>query len=313
MNHQENSHISLTRVEIFYLLILSLRPKQWTKNFLIYFAFFFTINERWNLANTHEAISLLGKSTVAFILFTMISGAIYLINDIFDIDKDIQHKNKKLRPIASGRLPIAIAWYTVAVLTILGLIFSFTLESTFGWITLGYMILMLAYTLVLKHLVILDVLTISAGFVIRATAGAAVLQLPISPWLYTCTGLGALLIALVKRRSELILSGNKAVKQRYTLKFYTTNKLDHIITFISSSAILIYILYTFTASNLPQNHTMIITIPFVIYGILRYVYLAEVKNVGENPEDVLTRDIPLMISIAMWLFTAGSVLIIFRG
>ena len=313
MNHQEDKHIPFARAEIFYLLVLSLRPKQWTKNFLIYFAFFFTINERWNLANTHEAISLLGKSTVAFILFTVISSAIYLINDIFDIDKDVQHKNKKLRPIASGRLPIAAAWYGVVVLTILGLIFSFTLESTFGWITLGYMLLMLTYTLLLKHLVVLDVLTISAGFVIRAIAGAAVLQLPISPWLYTCTGLGALLIALIKRRSELILSGNKAGKQRYTLKIYTTSKLDHLITVVSSSAILIYILYTFTASNLPQNHAMIITIPFVIYGILRYVYLAEVKNLGENPEDILMKDIPLMISIAMWLFTAGSVLIIFRG
>ena len=154
-----------------------------------------------------ERAPLLGKTTMAFVLFSALSSAIYLFNDICDLDRDRQHPRKRLRPIPAGKLPLPVAWAVAAGLAAMGLRFSFILEPLFGWVALVYASTMVAYSLLLKRIVLLDVFSISAGFVLRAVAGAAVLQVPVSPWLYTCTGLGALLIALAKRRSELTLAG----------------------------------------------------------------------------------------------------------
>ena len=294
-------------------LVVAARPKQWTKNLIVYFALFFTLNEAWDPGDASAALSLVGKMTLAFILFSALSAAVYLMNDILDIERDLHHPRKRFRPIASGRLPVPIAWLASAALTAVGLSLSFVLEPLFGWVALGYLILMVAYTLELRDLVLLDVFSISGGFVLRAVAGAAVLQVPISPWLYTCTGLGALLIALAKRRSELALSGDGAGMQRNTLEWYTRPLVDQFIAIVAPSTLLAYTLYTFTAPNLPENHAMMLTIPFVVYGLFRYMFLVHVRNLGENPEDILITDVPLIVSIVLWLATSAAILVVFRG
>ena len=293
-------------------LLISARPKQWTKNLLVYFALFFTVSKLWDPSEISRSLSLVSNTTMAFILFSALSSAIYIANDILDKENDRFHPKKRLRPIASGALPTSLGWSTAAILATLSLILSFFIEPLFGWIALGYSVLMIGYSTLLKRVVLLDVFSISGGFVLRAMSGAAVLQVPISPWLYTCTGLGALLIALVKRRSELTVSGDTAGAQRGTLNWYTTSLLDQFIAVVAPSTLLAYTLYTFTAPNLPDNHAMMLTIPFVVYALFRYMFLVHTKGLGENPEDILISDVPLIISILIWLAVAVTILTIFR-
>ena len=294
-------------------LILSVRPKQWTKNLIIYFALFFTVNESWSIRDEGEVLSAVGRATLAVLLFSLISGAVYLVNDILDREKDRAHPKKRFRPVASGQLLVPAAWTGAATLATAGLIGSFFLGQAFGWVSLGYLATMVVYSIVLKRMVLLDVFAISAGFVLRAVAGAVVLDAPISPWLYTCTGLGALLIALAKRRSELVVAGEAAQSQRETLGTYSGALLDQLIAVAATSTLLAYIFYTFTAPNLPENHAMMLTIPFVLYGLFRYLYLIHVRNLGESPEDILVTDVPLIVSIVLWLAAAASILIAFRS
>ncbi len=300
-------HLATTRA-----LIISTRPKQWTKNLIIYFALFFTIDEAWRLGDAGDITSFLGKTTAAFVLFSAISGAVYLVNDISDVEEDRRHPKKRYRPIASGQLPIPLAWTTATVLIITALSLSFALEPAFGVVCSIYLGTMGAYTLLLKRLLLLDVFSISAGFVLRAVAGAAVIAVPISPWLYTCTGLGALFIALTKRRSELSQAGEHAGQQRDTLEQYTATLLNQLIAVVATATLIAYILYAFTADNLPDNHAMMFTIPFVVYGLFRYMFLVHSRRLGENPEDILITDIPLIASIILWLTTAFSILVVFR-
>jgi 4-hydroxybenzoate polyprenyltransferase len=294
-------------------LLISTRPKQWTKNLLVYCALLFSIGEAWSLDDPGLALSLFGKTTLAFVLFSALAGAVYLVNDIFDIEKDRRHPKKRSRPLAAGRLPVPVAWTGAAGLAVVGLSVSFIMEPVFGLVALGYLVLMVAYSVALKYVVLLDVFSISGGFMLRAVAGAVVLQAPISPWLYACTGLGALLIALVKRRSELSQAGDEAVTQRGTLEWYSTPLLDQFVAIVAPSALLAYTLYTFTAPNLPENHAMMVTVPFVVYALFRYLYRVHVSNMGENPEDILISDAPLIVSIGLWLATAATVLAVFRA
>jgi 4-hydroxybenzoate polyprenyltransferase len=294
-------------------ILVSVRPKQWTKNLIIYFAFFFTVGEAWGLDDFSGALAAFGKVTLAFLLFSLLTGAVYLVNDTMDAEKDRNHPKKRSRPIASGRLPTSVAWGAAVVFIGAGLSFAFLLEPGFGWVACVYIGVMLAYSLVLKQMVLLDVFSIGTGFVLRAVAGAAVLQAPISPWLYVCTGMGALLIALGKRRSELAIAGENAERQRDILKSYTPGLLDQLIAVVAPSTLIAYTLYTFTSVNLPANHAMMLTVPFVVYGLFRYIYLVHATDLGENPEDILITDIPLIVSIVCWLAVAAAVLIISRG
>ena len=291
-------------------LAIAVRPKQWTKNLIVFCALFFTVGDAWDLNDSGRALSLLGKATLAFALFSALSSAVYLFNDICDLERDRQHPKKRFRPIPAGQLPLPVAWFVAAGLVVLGLGFSFVLETPFGWVALVYVLTMVAYSLLLKRIVLLDVFSISGGFVLRAVAGAAVLQVPVSPWLYTCTGLGALLIVLAKRRSELTLAGEAAGSQRDTLEQYTAPLLDQFIAVVAPSTLLAYTLYTFTAPNLPENHSMMLTIPFVFYGLFRYLYLVHSKNMGESPEDILITDLPMISCIVLWLATAATVLFV---
>ncbi len=294
-------------------LLLTARPRQWTKNLLVYFALFFTAGEAWDLGDAALALSLVGKATLALALFSLVSSAQYLVNDVIDAERDRRHPKKRLRPVASGALPPAAALTAGGILAAVGTAAAFAVEPLFGWTAAGYMAVSLAYSLALKRFPVLDVFAVSAGFVIRAVAGAVVIQAPVSPWLYVCTGLGSLLIALSKRRSELVNAGDGAGKQRDTLDLYTIPLLDQLIGIAAAVALMAYTLYTFTAPNLPQNGQMMLTTPFVAYGVFRYLYLIHRRNFGEDPEEALFTDAPLAIAIALWLATAAAVLLGARG
>ena len=294
-------------------LIQASRPRQWTKNLLLYMALFFTVNEAWSLADIDRMAALIGKTTLAFILFSAISAACYLLNDVMDARRDRLHPIKRFRPIASGALSRRHALTAASVLAVAGVAFSFLLEPLFGGVAAAYLATTTAYTFVLKRIVVLDVFAIAAGFVLRAVAGAIVIQVPISPWLYLCTGLGALFIALAKRRSEVADAQERAADQRSTLDWYQRGFLDQLTALVAASLVVVYSLYTFTAQNLPANNGMMLTIPFVVYGVSRYIYLMHAKNAGERPEEVLTTDIPLIVAIVSWLAVASTVLLLFRA
>ena len=294
-------------------LIRSLRPKQWTKNLIVYFALFFTMNETWDPSDISNVIDMLGKASITFLLFCVLSSGIYIINDLFDTESDRHHPIKKTRPIASGKLPIFIAWPFSIIMIAIGISVSFYLNHSLIFVSVTYVLLSILYSYILKHVFILDVMLISTGLILRAAAGAVALSVPISPWLYACTGLGALLIALCKRKSELLNSVNTEAVQRKTLSQYTTSLLDMFISIVAPSTLITYTLYTFTSPNLPDNHVMILTVPIVVYGLFRYLYLVHVRHKGENPEDILVSDVPLMLSILFWLVISTLILIMFRS
>ena len=293
------------------LLLVSARPRQWIKNLLVYFPFAFTINLTWYPSDPSQALALLGRCTLAFLLLCAVSSAIYLANDYVDRDQDRAHPRKRHRPIASGRLQPSVALAAASVLASVGVGLSFLLTPVFGGVVALYLALMLVYSLLLKHVVLIDVLTLGAGFVLRAVAGAVVIAAPVSPWLYVVTALGALFLGFGKRRSELTNSSGQAATQRPSLEHYTPALLDQLIGIVAPCALLAYMLYTFTGKNLPENNAMMLTIPFVAYGLFRYLYLIHRTPLGERPEDALL-DPPLLITVVLWLATALAVLFFFR-
>ena len=293
--------------------ILSMRPKQWSKNLLVFMALFFTVERAWNFTDVETALDLFARTAAAFLLFCALSGVVYLVNDLMDREEDRRHPRKRHRPIASGALPIPLAAVATVVIGVPALVASYLLEPLFGLIALVYLAAMLLYSFGLKRVVLVDVFTISAGFILRAVAGAVVIGSPISPWLYICTGLAAVFVVLSKRRSELAVAGDQAQEQRGILRAYTLPVLDQLITVAASAALVSYTLYTVASENLPDNHAMLLTVPFVVYGLFRYMYLVRRKDLGETPEDIILTDVPLIIAIVLWLATAGAVLIAFRG
>lgn len=282
-------------------LIKSMRLRQWTKNAFVLAAVVFDRQ----LGNPEAVI----RSLAGFLLFCLLSSSVYLINDVVDAPADRQHPQKRNRPIASGKLPVSVA-ITAAVIIVLGTIpAAFLLAPWFGWITLAYFLINLAYSNWLKHIPILDVMIIAAGFVLRVAAGVTLVTVErFSPWLYVVTTLGALFIGFGKRRSELSLLEKEANSHRRVFDGYTIPLLDQLILIVSSTTIIAYSLYTFSAPNLPENHSMMLTIPFVLYGIFRYLFLIQVKQSGGAPEELLLTDRPLQAAIVLW---GIAILIIF--
>ena len=293
-------------------LLSSMRPRQWTKNLIIYFAFFFTVNQGWQLDDIGEATRLLARTTIAFALFCLVTSAVYLINDVIDAEKDRRHPDKRRRPVAAGALSPALALGAAFLLATGSIALAAVLEPMFALVALVYFAVMIAYSTYLKRLVILDVFTISAGFVLRAAAGAIILGVTISPWLYICTSLGALFLGFAKRLNESVLAGEDGGQQREALDDYNPRFLEQLIAIVAPATLVSYILYTFTSENLPDNHAMMLTIPFVMYGLFRYLYLVHSKNLGESPEEILLTDKPLMVNIALWLVSASAVLVMYR-
>lgn len=292
-------------------LLLATRPRQWAKNLLIYLAFFFTLGKHGATGVTGE-LSLILDLTLGFLFFSFLTGATYIVNDLIDIENDRQHPRKRHRPLASGSLRPGVAVAGAVLLVISGIGLSFALNPQFGIVSLVYLGLMLGYTLGIKELVILDVLVISGGFVLRAVAGALILDVPISPWLYVMTSLGALLIALGKRRTELMTLGKDGALHRSVLNEYTIPFVDQLISVVAPATVVAYTLYTFTADNLPANHAMMLTIPFVIYGLFRYLLLVHRGDLGGAPEEIFLTDRPLLVNNLCWLATAAVILISYR-
>jgi 4-hydroxybenzoate polyprenyltransferase len=292
-------------------LLKGLRPKQWMKNLLVFAGFVFTLNERWRPFSP-AMWSFLERSAAAFALFSLMSSAVYLLNDLLDVDQDRQHPTKKNRPIASGALPRPLALVVALLLMPACLTLAYRLSPLFAGVLGAYLLMQFGYIFALKEVVLLDVFVLALGFVMRAISGAVVIGVSISPWLYTVTLLGALFLGLCKRRSEVVLLDQNAGNHRKILAHYTPALLDSLISIVASSTVMAYSLYTFTSPKQPGNNLMMLTIPFVIFGLFRYLYLAHTHNAGGSPEEVFLRDKPLVLTLGLWILTTGLVLTLAR-
>jgi 4-hydroxybenzoate polyprenyltransferase len=281
-------------------LLISMRPKQWTKNLLVFGPLVF--------AYKLFAPELLARAVAAFVVFCLASSAVYLVNDRLDLDCDRQHPEKSLRPLAAGQITAGQALLWAGFLGLAGVGLGFAVQRDLGLTAAGYVALMLVYSSALKHMVIIDVFAIAGGFILRAVAGALAIQVHISPWLYVCTLLLSLFLGFSKRYNELLVLDEAAANHRRILDEYTPAMLEQMSGILMASTIMAYSLYTFSAESLPANHSMMLTIPFVLYGIFRYYYLVHRKNLGGAPELVLMRDIPLIVDVALWGLTSIGVL-----
>ena len=275
-------------------LIKTMRPRQWPKNGFIFFGLIF--DKRLFMLEPFL------RTLAGFFLFCLISSAVYLFNDIADMEADRNHPEKKFRPIASGKLPVSLARTTALVLTILAIPLGYLLSPAFALVLLVYLANNLLYSRWLKHVSILDVMIVSSGFVLRVAAGV-ILIYPVerfSPWLYMITILFSLYVGLGKRRAEMDLLAEGASTHRKVFEGYTIPLLDQYITIVSGMTIIAYSLYTFSAVNLPANHTMMLTIPFVVYGIFRYLQLIQTGHAAGSPDEVALKDRPLQITVLLW-------------
>lgn len=279
----------------------SMRPRQWLKNGFLFVGLFFDRQ----ITNYPALLEI----TIGAALFSLLAGTIYIINDISDREADRKHPKKKLRPIPSGDLPIRLARAVAIILLLIVFSAAYLLSPTFAAFALFYFLLNLTYSLWLKHIPLIDVLVLASFYMIRVAAGVSIIAVErFSPWLYLFTMFLALFLGMGKRRAELVLLAGEASSHRRVLDGYSLSFLDQLITIVLTLAILTYSLYTFSAPNLPENDTMMLTIPFVIYGIFRYLYLVHIKEIGDAPEEILLSDRPLQATILMWGF---SILVIF--
>jgi 4-hydroxybenzoate polyprenyltransferase len=281
-------------------LLKTMRPRQWAKNVFIFAALVFDKQ----LLNPDSFL----RTLAGFALFCLISSSVYIFNDLADVEADRQHPDKKNRPIASGKLSVGMAWAAGIVLVIVTLGLSFFLTRGFETVIAIYFIINMAYSKWLKHIPILDVLIIATGFVLRVHAGVTLIQVQrFSPWLYVVMTLLALFLGFGKRRAELALLAQGAGSHRKVLDGYTLPLLDQYIMIVSGTTIVAYSLYTFSAPNVPENHSMMLTIPFVVYAIFRYLYLIEVEHAGGAPEEILLSDRPFQIAMFLWGVTVLAV------
>lgn len=281
-------------------LLKTMRPRQWTKNVFIFAALVFD--------KQLFIVDSLLRTIAGVALFCLISSSVYIFNDIADVEADRQHPEKKNRPIASGKLPLWAAWTAGIFFVVLVFSLAWLLSPGFEFVVVFYFLMNMAYSKWLKHVAILDVLIIAAGFVLRVHAGVTLIAVErFSPWLYVVMTLLSLFLGFGKRRAELALLANGAGSHRKVFDGYTLPLLDQYILIVSGTTIVAYSLYTFSAPNLPENHTMMLTIPFVVYAIFRYLFLVEVKHSGGAPEEILLSDRPFQISMILWAITVLGV------
>ena len=283
-------------------LFVSFRPTQWFKNLFVFAALVFSRN----LNDLSQGLSVLW----AFGLFCLLSSGTYLINDLFDLRDDREHPAKSRRPLASGELRPAAAACTAAILLPASLVLSFLLHPHFGWAALAYILINLAYSVYLKQVVILDVMLVAFGFVLRAVAGALVIEVEISSWLLICTILIALFLALGKRRHEVVLLAEDSPQHRRVLGEYSPYFLDQMIAVVTASTLMSYALYTLSPEVARKfgNNNLMFTVPFVLYGIFRYLYLVHRQAKGGSPAHVLLTDRPLMLDILLWFVAVWLIL-----
>ncbi len=275
-------------------LIVAMRPKQWTKNVLFVLPPIVFSEQLFEL-------DLLGRVIVCCILLILSSGCVYIINDVIDLDADRAHPVKRLRPVAAGQLSVASAKAAACVLALLVLSASYLFDERLAVLILGYLTLQIAYSLYVKHIVILDVLAVAAGFVLRLLAGGIVIDVGLSPWLYASAGLLALFLVIGKRRQELASLGEDAAISRPVFAKYNLPLLDDLLRIVTSATTITYILYTVESPTMVRNgeHVGLLTAPFVIYGLFRYLYLIHVEERGGAPDEVLLRDRPLQATLLL--------------
>jgi 4-hydroxybenzoate polyprenyltransferase len=284
-------------------LLLSLRPRQWVKNLFVFGGLVFS--QRLFTASVWPALG-------AFAIFCALSGAIYLFNDVADRDKDRLHPSKRERPIASGLLAIPVALGSAMVLIVVGLAAAAALSPRFAVVALAYVGLLSLYSVALKHVVIVDVLTVAMGFVLRAVGGALAIGVDISGWLLICTILIALFLALGKRRHEYLTLDGEAARHRPILAEYSAGLLDQMIAVVTASTVTAYALYTMSPETVAKFHTQLLpaTLPFVLYGIFRYLYLLYRRQLGGNPSELFLNDRALLLNTVGWIL---AVLLIIYG
>jgi 4-hydroxybenzoate polyprenyltransferase len=286
-------------------LLESMRPKQWTKNAIIFAALVF--DHQLYPFNADPLPTL--RTLAGFALLCLLSSTVYLINDLADLEKDRQHPKKLSRPLPSGRLSKNAALAAAVLFPALTLPLCFVLDWRFGVVGLIYLLKDLLYSFWLKHVVILDVLILALGFLLRVHAGVVIITVArFSPWLYICMTLLALFMGFGKRRGELLLMSAEAGSSRKVLQDYSLPFLDEMINLVSTATIMAYSLYTFSAENLPKNHAMMLTIPFVLYAIFRYLYLIHIKGEGGAPEELVLTDRPMQIAFGLWGLSAVLIL-----
>ena len=281
-------------------IITSMRPRQWTKNFFVFAGLLFTLDQRHSIAD-------FARVAAAFALFCVLSGSVYLLNDILDAERDRKHPLKSSRPVAAGKLSSGSAWVASLILLAGGLAGSFLLNTAFGIAAAGYVALQIAYCFALKHVVILDVMVVATGFVLRAIAGAAVIGVVISPWLLMCTILLALFLGLAKRRAELVRLESNAGSHRVSLERYTVPFLDQLMAITTASTVISYALYTFFSKTGETHPYMMATLPFVIYGIFRYLLLIHENAGADSPEMLVVTDKPLLLDILLWALACALI------
>jgi 4-hydroxybenzoate polyprenyltransferase len=283
-------------------VVKSLRPQQWSKNLLLFVGLIFSRS----LFDPHNIL----YSFAGFAIFCAASSAIYILNDLCDFAADQQHEIKRLRPIASGALKKNLARIILAALFLFAVIGAIIVNFNFALILGIYLVLSISYSLGLKRIVILDVMIIASGFVLRAVAGAAVIGVEVSHWLVLCTSMLALLVGFGKRRHELNLLGDGAANHRANLDEYSTMFLDSMITVCGGAAIVAYALYTMADETIARFGTrgLLFTLPFVVYGIFRYLFLIHKKQEGGDPSQLLFRDLPSFLNLLFWAATAAFVI-----
>ncbi|HUU51394.1 MAG TPA: decaprenyl-phosphate phosphoribosyltransferase [Candidatus Heimdallarchaeota archaeon] len=286
-------------------LFKSIRPQQWLKNLFIFAPLIFSEN----IFNR----SMFLQSLLAFAVFCLLSGALYILNDLKDLEEDRIHPIKSKRPLAAGKLKKSQAITAFIILSFISLLFASLVNEEFLWVCLVYYVLQIAYSFALKHVVILDVFIVASGFFLRVIAGAVAIQVQISPWLLICTTLLALFLALSKRRHEILLLDEEAINHRPILKEYSAYLLDQMISVVTASTVIAYCLYTISGETIEKFGTnkLILTVPFVLYGIFRYLYLIHQKAEGGTPETLILKDHPLLLDIILWIVSAA--LIIYFG
>ncbi|HBF00370.1 MAG TPA: hypothetical protein DDW46_04850 [Dehalococcoidia bacterium] len=293
-------------------ILKSTRPRQWIKNLMVFLPLLFSANESWAFDDIQSFYGLLLNAAVGFVAFVFASSSVYLFNDVLDRDKDIYHPEKRLRPIASKLVPLRIALlFSLLFSSIAVIICVVLLYDTVIYIC-AYLVLMAIYSLFLRGTIVVDILSISAGFVLRVLVGAIAINVPVSIWLYTCMGLGAMFIALSKRYAEFLAREKDSSLTRKSLPIYSKLILERATYVFLIGTIFAYGLYTVNANNLPSNKLMVLTVPFVAFGMLRYQVLVNQRGFGERPEEIITKDFILRICVLTWLLLVLILLTIFR-
>ena len=291
-------------------LLKALRPIQWVKNGLVFLPFVFAVDIAWSTDDLEPVPELLFKLVLVTLAFCALSSAIYLLNDLMDRTGDRLHPVKRNRPIASGKVSVPVAVAAIVVLAVAGLVVMILVEPLLGVAGGLYSVINIGYSFGLKQVVLLDAFAVTSGYVIRAAAGAVAIDVTPSPWLYVTTGAGALFIVLGRRFAEARLAGGTAEEQRTVLKDYSGPFINQLLMLSAAAAWLSYTLYTVEATNLPDNNTMLFTLPLVTFGLFRYLFLLNNSEHAEAPEQLIIQDLPLVLSIVCWIAVSTLVLLL---